>query len=196
MKLHFRNEREMDAALGIDTSLTDTDWSVRGRHPCQPTPLIALEAVAGRLKAGETVADLGCGTGRAVFYFAAMRFDTVGIELDERRFAQAVDNLARCQRRAPEVSERIRLICGGAQDFQPDGVDAFYCFNPFPARVLRGVLRQIGWRSARLFCYYPDDEWVNLLEAEGWTLEETVDLRAKLGKDERERVDVFELRPM
>lgn len=194
--MKFGSEREMDRMLGIDTSLSDTDWSSRGRHPCQPTPLAALKAVAERLKAGETVADLGCGTGRAAFYFAASGFDTVGIELDERRFAKAADNLIRCRRRAPEVAGRIRLICGAAQGFQPDGVDVFYCFNPFPAKVLRGVLRRIGGRTARMFCYYPEDEWVSLLQDEGWMLAESVDLRAELGKDRRERVDVFELRPL
>lgn len=196
MKIHFRNEREMDAALGIDTSLTDTDWSARNIHPCQPTPLAALEAVVERLREGETVADLGCGTGRAAFYFAAHGFDTVGIELDARRFAQVADNLTRCRKRAPEAADRIRLIHGAAQDFEPDGVDVFYCFNPFPAKVLRGVLRQIGWRQARMFCYYPDDEWVSLLLEEGWILAETIDLRDALGRDDRERVDVFEFRTM
>lgn len=194
--MKFGSEREMDKLLGIDTSLTDTDWSVRGVHPCQPTPLIALEAVAERLRPGETVADLGCGTGRAVFYFAAMGFDAVGVELDARRFAQAQDNLNRCRRRMPGVAGRIRLISGAAQSFAYDGVEALYCFNPFPARVLRGVLRRIGERPARMFCYYPDDEWVELLAEEGWALTESVDLRDGLGKDVRERVDVFVCRTL
>ena len=68
---------------------------------------------------------------------------------------------------------------------------AYYFFNPFPAAVLRGVLRRIGERDLRLFCYYPDDEWVRLLEDEGWTLLESVDLREELGRDSRERVDIF-----
>lgn len=192
MKMDFRSERELDCALGVDTSLTDADWSARRRHPCQPTPLAALKAVAERLRPEETVVDCGCGTGRAVFYFAAAGFNTVGVELDDRRYAQAEDNLSRCKRRAPEVAERVRLICGAAQDFLPE-VDAaaYYFFNPFPAAVLRGVLRSIGERRVRLFCYYPDDEWVSLLEDEGWTLLESVDLREELGRDARERVDIF-----
>lgn len=192
MKHPFKSEAELDRALGIDTSLTDTDWSQRRRHPCQPTPLAALNAVAERLLPGGAVADCGCGTGRAVFFFAAMGFNTVGIELDERRFAQAADNLSRCRKRAPEIAERVKLENLPAQNFQPgEDVTAFYFFNPFPAAVLRGVLRKIGERSVRLFCYYPDDEWVDLLLSEGWRLEESVDLRDALGKDARERLDVF-----
>lgn len=191
MKYRFENERAMDAALGIDTSLTDTDWSARRRHPCQPTPLAALCEVAARLRAGEEIVDFGCGTGRAVFYFAAMGFDTVGVELDGRRFSQAQDNLMRCMRRAPEAAARVRLENMAAQDYEPGEASAFYFFNPFPAAVLRGVLRRIGERPARLFCYYPDDEWVALLLDEGWQLSESIDLRAQLGKDARERIDVF-----
>lgn len=192
MKMDFRTERELDRALSVDTSLTDADWSARRRHPCQPTPLAALRAVAERLNPGETVVDCGCGTGRAVFYFAAAGFNAVGVELDGRRYAQAEDNLGRCHRRAPEVAERVRLVNGAAQDFRPEAdVSAFYFFNPFPAAVLRGVLKQIGERPARLFCYYPDDEWVRLLADEGWRLLESVDLRESLGRDARERVDVF-----
>lgn len=192
MKQYFRNEAELDRALGIDTSLTDTDWSARRRHPCQPTPVVALNAIAERLSAGETIVDCGCGTGRAVFFFAAMGWNTIGIELDERRFAQAMDNLSRCGKRAPEIAQRVQLLNAAAQDYQPDeNVTAYYFFNPFPAAVLRGVLKRIGDSPVRLFCYYPDDEWVSLLLGEGWMPEETIDLRGALGKDARERVDIF-----
>jgi GT2 family glycosyltransferase len=87
----------------------------------------------------------------------------------------------------------VELICGSAQEFEPDErVTAYYFFNPFPASVLRGVLKRIGGHSVRLFCYYPDDEWVELLLSQGWTLSESVDLRDALGKDARERVDIFD----
>lgn len=192
MKHPYKNETEFDRALGIDASLTDIDWSVRRRHPCQPTPLVALYAVAERLGVGEVIVDCGCGTGRAVFFFAAMGFYCTGVELDERRFVQAMDNLARCRKRAPETAERVTLANLPAQNFAPDEhVTALYFFNPFPAAVLRGVLRRIGERRVRLFCYYPDDEWVDLLLEESWRLEESIDLRDALGKDARERVDVF-----
>lgn len=191
MKYNFSTEREMDEALGIDTSLTDTDWSARRRHPCQPTPMAALKEAAARLEAGEKIVDCGCGTGRAVFCFAAMGFEAVGVELDERRFAQAQDNLSRCMRRAPEVAARVRLENMAAQNYDPQGASAYYFFNPFPAAVLRGVLRRIGEENVRLLCYYPDDEWVSLLLDEGWRLSESVDLRHELGRDERERIDIF-----
>ena len=192
MKTIFKNEAEFDRLLGINTSLTDTDWSARRRHPCQPTPLAALNAVAERLMPGETIVDCGCGTGRAVFFFAAMGFRAIGIELDERRYAQAADNQLRCQRRAPETAEMVRLLHQAAQDYVPDeNVTAYYFFNPFPAAVLRGVLKRIGEQNVRLFCYYPDDEWIDLLINAGWMLAESIDLQGALGKDGRERVDVF-----
>jgi len=190
----------MDRALGIDTSLTDRSWDSRRRHPCQPTPFEALEAVAARLAPDAHVADFGCGTGRAVFYLAHYaRCRVTGVELDRRHFDAAEENLRRCARKEPETAARIRLVHGPAQEVSlaelPFGApDACYFFNPFPAAVLRGVLKRIDeaqTRPIRLFCYYPDDEWVELLISEGWTLEESVDLRGALGKDARERVDVF-----
>jgi len=190
--MDWKTAAEMDRTLGVDTSLIDRDWSARRRHPCQPTPPEALHAVAERLSPGEVIVDCGCGTGRAVFFFAAMGFRAIGVELDERRYAQAMENLARCRRRASETASQVTLVNMPAQDFEPEeSVTALYFFNPFPAAVLRGVLRRIGEQDVRLFCYYPDDEWVDLLLGEGWMLEESIDLRDALGKDTRERVDVF-----
>lgn len=193
INLNWKNEREFDRALGINTSLTDTDWSKRRQNPCQPTPIAALEAVAARLCPGEQVADCGCGTGRAVFYLADAGFRVTGVELDGRRFADAAENLRRCERKQPDTAARIRLVQGAAQDFDFADVDAVYCFNPFPAAVLRGVLKRIGraGRPVRMFCYYPDDEWTEVLYQTGWILTETIDLTAQLGSDPRERIDIW-----
>lgn len=190
---------DLDRMLGIDTSLTDRDWSRRRCHPCQPTPMAALEAVARRLTRESCAVDLGCGTGRAVFALAALaECGITGVELDERRYAAAMDNLRRCARRAPKVAARVRLICGAAQDQSWTEEDVFYAFNPFPAGVLRGVLARIDAslsaypRGVRLFSYYPDDAWTRLLLESGWRRTEIIDLRAALGRDPRERVEVFE----
>ena len=191
--MNWKNEREFDRALGIDTSLTDTDWSKRRQNPCQPTPLAALEAVAERLTAENHIVDCGCGTGRAVFYLAAVGCRVTGVELDGRRFADAAENLRRCERKLPAAAARIRLVQGAAQDFDYGDVDAVYCFNPFPAAVLRGVLKRIGHagRAVRMFCYYPDDEWIEVLKQSGWTLMETIDLTAQMGNDSRERIEIW-----
>lgn len=192
--MNWKNEREFDRALGIDTSLTDTDWSRRRQNPCQPTPMAALEAVAARLNAEDHIVDCGCGTGRAVFYLAAaVGCRVTGVELDGRRYADAAENLRRCDKKQPTVASRIRLAQGAAQEFDFDDVNAVYCFNPFPAAVLRGVLKQIGQagRDVRMFCYYPDDEWIEVLRQSGWSLTETVDLTAQMGNDPRERIEIW-----
>lgn len=195
----FPSETAFDRALGIDTSLTDRSWSDRRRHPCQPTPLAALEVVAERLSSENHVVDFGCGTGRAVFYLAhAAKCRVTGVELDERHYSAAEENLSRCAKKVPATAARIRFVNAPAQNCPLDeSVDAVYCFNPFPAAVLRGVLQRVEEslaecpREIRMFCYYPDDEWVELLTAQGWTLTESVSLQKIMGKDSRERVDIF-----
>ena len=116
--------RDVERLLGVDTSLTDTDWSRRRCHPCQPTPYEALEAVAARLLPGMHVADCGCGAGRAVFYLAGEGFRVTGIELDARWFGLAQENLRRCARRHPEVAGRVGLIRGAAQDVDYAALEA------------------------------------------------------------------------
>lgn len=188
----WKNEREFDRALGIDTSLTDMDWSNRRQHPCQPTPLAVLDQAAMRLTAENHVVDCGCGTGRAVFYLAhGVKCRVTGVEIDSRRMACARENLLRCARKHPETAARIALEEGAAQEVCPPDADVYYFFNPFPAAVLRGVLKRIGRRGVRLFCYYPDDEWIEVLNRMGWRLEESVDLRGALGADERERLEIW-----
>ncbi len=186
---------DLDRILGVSTALTDRSWDSRLSHPCQPTPYEALEALSGLIRPGEHIADIGCGTGRAVFWLAhVLKCRATGIELDDRRFAQIEENLLRCANKAPATAARIDLLHIPAQnvDFETLAPDALYFFNPFPAQVLRGVLRRIDHLPhLRLICYYPDDNWLSLLADEGWLLAETIDLRAALGRDERERIDIF-----
>jgi len=186
---------DLDRMLGIDTSLTDRSWDSRLSHPCQPTPCEALKAVAGRLSSGQHIVDCGCGTGRAAFYLAhTVGCRVTGVEIDARRFAQAEENMRRCSRKVPATAERIRLLHAAAQDVDYAALhpDVLYFFNPFPARVLRGVLKRIeSLPDVRLFCYYPDDEWIALLTDSGWILSESIPLHDALGHDPRERVDIF-----
>lgn len=195
----WTNEAEFDRDLGIETDFLDKNWGKRRVSPCQPTPLVALEAVVERLAAGTQIVDFGCGTGRAVFFLAACGMNVTGVELDPRWMEAALENLRRCRGKRPEVAARVELVGCAAQEFVvPAEVEAAYCFNPFPASVLRGVLKRVVTsleerpRRFRFFCYYPDDEWVDLLEEAGWRRTECVDLRGVMGKDARERLDVFE----
>ena len=186
---------DLDRILGVSTTLTDRSWNSRLSHPCQPTPYEALEALNGLIRPGEHIADVGCGTGRTVFWLAhTLKCRVTGIELDDRRCAQIEENLRRCTGKFPATAGRIALIHAAAQsvDYDVLAPDALYFFNPFPSQVLRGVLRRVeNLPRLRLICYYPDDSWISLLSDEGWLRSETVDLRDALGRDERERIDVF-----
>lgn len=192
-------ERQLDRMLGVDTSLTDRTWSNRFLHPCQPSPMAALEAMAARLTPGDRVVDYGCGAGRAMFALAHLaRCGVTGVELDSRRMALARENLRRCARNHPDTAARVRLVQCAAQEYLPTAEEtAFYFFNPFPATVLRGVLARIrrsaeaSPRQVRLFCYYPDPDWLALLPELGFALAEDVSLRDRLGRDPRERLTVF-----
>ena len=193
------NEQYWDKKLKIHTSGRDESRADRFCYPYEPTPYCVLERLAqsGYITRNSNLVDYGCGKGRVgIFLSAQTGCKAVGVEYDERILEQAAHNLKCCGR-----TQNLTLVCADAREYQPEGADCFYFFNPFSAEILGSVLQNIKgqWYSAprpmRLFFYYPNDDYRRLLAEDPLlVLAEEIDCRDLFGgSDRRECILVYQI---
>lgn len=187
-------EREWDKRLHIKT-IGREDEDNPHYSPYEPTPYSVLHRLAdsGHIHRKDHLLDYGCGKGRVAFFMAsAIGCRVKGIDQSQRLIDMAKEN-----RRASGLGDRVRLECCLAEQYAPRDENAFFFFNPFSGRVFESVLRRLAERGAgKLILYYPSDEymtWLSLTpEAEPI---ETIDCRDLFnGNNDRERIEVFRLR--
>ena len=181
------------ATVGIDDSRADAF-----RYPYEPTPYSVLERIAdsGFLDENSVVVDYGCGKGRVGFFLnRQLGCKAIGIEYDERIFAQAMENLRNYR------GEGISLLNTRAEDYEPGVADNFYFFNPFSVEILRAVLQNIlesyyeNPREMRMFFYFPSDEYLGeLMTNDALMFVDEIDCSDLFPNNrQRERVLVFEV---
>lgn len=181
------------ATVGIDDSRADAF-----RYPYEPTPYSVLERIAdsGFLDENSVVVDYGCGKGRVGFFLnRQLGCKAIGIEYDERIFAQAMENLRNYR------GEGISLLNTRAEDYEPREADSFYFFNPFSVEILRAVLGNIlesyyeNPREMRPFFYFPSDEYLGeLMTNDALMFVDEIDCSDLFPNNrQRERVLVFEV---
>lgn len=181
------------ATVGIDDSRADAF-----RYPYEPTPYSVLERIAdsGFLDENSVVVDYGCGKGRVGFFLnRQLGCKAIGIEYDERIFAQAMENLRNYR------GEGISLLNTRAEDYEPREADNFYFFNPFSVEILRAVLQNIlesyyeNPREMRMFFYFPSDEYLGeLMTNDALMFVDEIDCSDLFPNNrQRERVLVFEV---
>ncbi len=195
------NEAKWDKVLHIKTGGRDDVNADGYRYPYEPTPYSVLERLAssGLIRKGDVVLDYGCGKGRVSFFLAhQLKAKAIGIEYDERIYAEAMENLETAKAKADFVAMR-------AEEFEvPEDVNRCYFFNPFSVEILRSVMARIidsyytAPREILLFFYYPSDEYMCYLatvdELDFYDEIDCSDLFE--GNDPRERIMVFRLPPM
>ena len=168
-------------------------------YPYEPTPYAVLERLAesGYLKKENILIDYGCGKGRVGFFLHhAVGCETIGLEYDAEIFKQAEEN-----KRTSVKGQGVSFYHADAAEFPVAKADSFYFFNPFSVEILKSVMGRITEsyydhpRRMRLFFYYPKDEYlVYLMTMYALSFVEEIDCRDLFpGKDERERILVFEL---
>ena len=89
------HEHTWDSSLQIKTTGRDDVKADQYHHPYEPTPYCVLERLAdsGLIGKGDTVLDYGCGKGRVDFFLSHQTgARTIGIEYDERIYADALEN--------------------------------------------------------------------------------------------------------
>ncbi len=192
-------ESNWDNRLGIMTVGRDGSHSDEYHFPYEPTPYRVLERLAdsGYFSAENVVVDYGCGKGRVGFFLNwKLGCRVVGVEFDGTLYSQAKEN----QSHYGKAGE-VEFLCIPAEDYEVEDADCFYFFNPFSEEILKTVLGQImdsyyrEPREMKLFFYYPSDEYVGyLMTADELMFLDEIDCRDLFaGKDERERVLIFEV---
>ena len=116
-------------------------------HRYEPTPYIGLEQLYEQyeLKERDRLVDFGCGKGRLNFFVHYMfQASTVGVEMNEEFFEDAMKNLHSYTPREGSTKEHISFHCCFAQDYQVNPLDnRFYFFNPFSVQIFMKVIDNI-----------------------------------------------------
>ena len=190
-------EREWDKRLRIRTigreDETDPDYS-----PYEPTPYCVLERLAesGLVKRKHRLLDYGCGKGRVAFFMASV----IGCRATGLDYSPKLIDIARENRRASRLGDRVTLTCCRAEQYAITDEDTFFFFNPFSERVFESVLRHIlrafheNPRPLRVICYYPSEAYLQCLETAP-ELRPLADINcADLfnGKNPRERIVIYQ----
>ncbi len=182
-------DRDWDLHLGIHTTGREDYAADTHHYAYEPTPYSVLDrlAASGYIEAGDVLVDYGCGKGRAALYLNfALGCRTIGIERDPALYLKAMANLesyaGRLYALSPDaasepdkragstgVSPDVYFFNTGAEDYEIDGANRFYFFNPFSETILRPVIRRIfdsyysSPRGMKLFFYYPSPEYESVL---------------------------------
>lgn len=187
-------EREWDKRLHIHT-IGREDEADPNYSPYEPTPYSVLQRLAdsGHIQRKSHLLDYGCGKGRVAFYMASI----VGCRVTGIDHSQKLIDIAKENKSASRLGDRITLRCCLAEQYEPQDENIFFFFNPFSEKVFEGVLRRLIQRgSGKVICYYPSEAyitWLNLLPEVEHV--DTIDCRDLFnGKDERERIEVFRIR--
>ena len=193
-------ENQWDKLLQIQTVGRDARNADEYHHPYEPTDYRVLERLVERGFLGENdvLLDYGCGKGRVGFFLSyRTKAQTIGIEYDERIYADALEN-----RKSTISRVKPDFLLTRAEEYQvPEDVNRCYFFNPFSVEILHKVMARIvqSWyenmREIFLFFYYPADEYISCLmtveEREFYDEIECDDLFES--SDPRERILIFQL---
>ena len=125
-------------------------------------------AFAGRIRPGEVLVDVGCGSGRVLNYWlrVASGHQLYGIEFDATLAARTQQRL--------RGKANVTVIAGDAVELCPPDGTLFYLFNPFCSDVLRAFCARIAENSTALaprILYYNPKFLEVLQENERWDIE-------------------------
>lgn len=195
-----KNEETWDELLKIKTSGRYDSGSDRHRYPYEPTPYPVLERLAdGKLLGiNDVILDYGCGKGRVAFFLSYRTgAKSVGIEYDERIYAEASEN-----KKTAVSADRVRFFKHNAEVYEvPSEVNRCFFFNPFSVELLQKVTARIinscynEPREILLFFYYPSDEYISyLMTAYELEFMGEIGCRDLFNEDnQRERIMIFRI---
>jgi protein-L-isoaspartate O-methyltransferase len=138
----YRGEIDLRNATTEDLGL-----SAERSHEYSNSGGLHLEKVLRALKitCEDSIVDFGSGKGGALITFAKYPFSKItGVELSSELLAIAEKNLKKLN------IGNVNMTVGDAADFTDlDGYNYFYFFSPFPAAIMRAVVKNIASSLAR-----------------------------------------------
>ena len=192
-----------DAKLNIETNVRDDYFANDHIHPYEPTTYTVLDRLAesGYITEKDHLLDYGCGLGRVPIYlYEITGCRTTGIEMIKEYYEISQDNLKRYSGlKYDPVRISFENVC--AQDYDlPATANKMFFFNPFPASILRSVLKKISesqhefFRQIHMFFYYPSDGYLACLATvDEVKLVDDIDCTDLFKeKDSRNRIMVYE----
>jgi SAM-dependent methyltransferase len=163
------NDLMWDGKLNISSGSVDYSNEDSQNYGYDPTPYVVLEELVrlDLLKKEDIVVDYGCGKGRIGFFLNdQIGCRVIGIDHDERLLETAKRNLEQYE------SDDVVFIYSKAEEYNPDGANRFYFFNPFSTRIFSEVLKRIeesyekSPRDILIFFYYSTIEYKLYLPTE------------------------------
>ena len=193
------NDAVWEKKLNIRTAAGNYEKDDSNHSRYEPTDYAVLARLAGSgyLRPENKLVDYGCGKGRVGFFLnRALGIRTVGVEYNERLYAEAEENLRKF---AGGRAEGVRFVLGNAESYEVTDEDVFYFFNPFSERILRSVISRIlesyyvRPRRMLLLFYYALDSYLDCLGGEdALTYEGEIDCRDLFQQaDEREKILIY-----
>lgn len=161
------NNQEWDNLLNIHTT-NERDWqaSIYEFHRLESTDYEVLELLSEHLDLdkNDQFVDMGCGTGRAMFFMHyKFGIPVTGIELHPVTFEELENNKESYSKRFKPKEEEIMLIHNYADDYIIQPLDnVFYFFNPFSLSIFLNIMQNIKAslskfpREITLILYYPE----------------------------------------
>lgn len=154
-----------------------TRFAANGAHDPTPTYYFVLEDLFSRFdfSEGSHLLDVGCGTGRALAYFAERGFPgkATGVELDP--------SLTHVAQEWTAQYPNINVSCGNVLNTSLAPYTHFYLFNPFDTRILVQFIAKVERETTGRvqLCHMSDNgETFNYMFhpdfslRDGWTLME------------------------
>ena len=187
-------EREWDHKLHIRTTGIEEETNAHyARYEATPYAVLERIAQSGLVRRRQKLLDYGCGKGRVACFMASM----VGCRVTGIDQSRKLIDMAKENRSASGLGDRVRLECCLAEQYRIRDESAFFFFNPFSGKVFEGVIRRLAaGGSGKIILYYPSEEymtWLNLMpEVEPIDTIDCGDLFN--GNNDRERIEVFRLR--
>ncbi|MBQ3425481.1 MAG: class I SAM-dependent methyltransferase [Clostridia bacterium] len=191
-------EREWERRLHI-RSIGREDESSPHYAPYEPTPYPVLERLAqsGLVRRRDHLLDYGCGKGRVAFFMAA----SVGCRVTGIDRSPALITAAKENRKTCPKGDRVHLTCCSAEQYEIEGQNVFFFFNPFSEIIFECVLRRLAraretaGRPFTVLCYYPSEAYIRCLQArDGFEPLQEIDCRDLFsGRNPRERIAAWRL---